>query len=257
MRLSKRFMMVALASIVGMGMGVYGTADASEKGGHHHWAYEGETGPSHWSHVSPEFAVCNEGKSQSPIDITAPQKENIADINFSYKPSALNLINNGHTVQANYDDGSTINVNGVDYKLLQFHFHTPSEHTVGGKSFGMELHLVHKNDKGELAVVGVLLEDGKDNQAYSAVLKDLPKKANEKKSGKAAFNADDLLPKTRTHYTYSGSLTTPPCTENVTWLVLKTPVQISKKQIKALEGIMKHNNRPVQPMHDRPLKEDM
>lgn len=257
MRLSKRFMMVALASIISMGLGMYGTAVASEKGGHPHWAYEGDNGPQHWGHVSPEFAVCNEGKSQSPIDISAPQKENIADIAFSYKPSALNILNNGHTVQVNYDGGSSINVNGVDYNLLQFHFHTPSEHTVGGKSFGMELHLVHKNDKGELAVVGVLLEDGKENPAYSAILKNLPKKADEKKSVKASVNADDLLPKTLTHYTYSGSLTTPPCTENVTWLVLKAPVQMSKKQIKALEKIMKHNNRPVQAVHNRQVKEDM
>lgn len=256
MKISKPFMAVAFAAA--LGLGTFGYSIAGDKGGHGpHWAYEGEHGPAHWGHMSKDFAACSEGKQQSPIDITAAQKEDLKDVEFSYKPSALNIINNGHTVQVNYDQGSSIKVNGVDYQLAQFHFHTPSEHTLGGKSFGMELHLVHKNDKGELAVVGVLLEEGKENAAFKTIWQNLPKKADEKKSVKANVNADELLPKTRSYFTYGGSLTTPPCSEGVTWIVLKTPVQMSKKQLQSIETIMHHNNRPVQPLHDRKLKEDI
>lgn len=248
--------LLAVAFTMGMSMFAY-NATASEKASHPHWAYEGEHGPAHWGHMSEEFAACSQGKTQSPIDIAGASEEDTADIAFSYKPSKLNILNNGHTVQVNYDKGSSIKVDGVDFQLVQFHFHTPSEHTVGGKSFGQELHLVHKNDKGELAVVGVLLEEGAENPAYKTIWKNLPKKADEKKTVKASVNADELLPKARSFYTYSGSLTTPPCSESVTWLVLKTPVQMSRAQIKAIESIMKHNNRPVQPLNDRHLKEDM
>src|SRR3972149_6448604 len=119
--------------------------------------------------MSGEYKACAEGKTQSPIDPSNAAAEELADIKFNYKPSKLNIVNNGHTVQVNYDEGSSIKVNGSEYRLLQFHFHDPSEHTVGGKSFGMELHLVHKNDKGDLAVVGVLIENGKENPAYNTV----------------------------------------------------------------------------------------
>lgn len=252
--LSKSFLAVALAA--GLSLTAY-AATAGEHASHPHWGYEGEHGPAHWGHISKEYADCSKGKSQSPIDISGAQDENLADIAFNYKSSKINIVNNGHTVQVNYDEGSSIKVNGSEYKLLQFHFHDPSEHTVGGKSFAVELHLVHKNDKGELAVVGVLIEKGTENPAYKTVWANMPKKAGEKKELKETVDAADLLPASKVYYTYSGSLTTPPCSEGVKWLVLKTPVQMSEAQIDAFMGVHKGNNRPVQPLNSRSIKADV
>ncbi len=245
---------MAIALSVGMGL-CFSYANASETA-HPHWAYEGENGPDHWGKVSEEFKACSEGKQQSPIDISGTENLDLPDVEFSYKPSQLNILNNGHTVQVVYDKGSSIKVDGEDYQLVQFHFHTPSEHTIGGKSFGNELHLVHKNDKGELAVVGVLIEKGKENAAFNEIWANLPQKADEKKEVKATINADSLLPATRSFYRYSGSLTTPPCSESVKWIVLKTPIQMSEAQIHRIQAIMKHNNRPVQPINERKVTAD-
>ncbi|MBI5587628.1 MAG: carbonic anhydrase family protein [Deltaproteobacteria bacterium] len=249
--LSKSFLAIAIAA--GLSCAAY-NATASEHASHPHWGYEGDAGPAHWGHMSEEYAACGKGKNQSPIDISGAQDEKLADIVFNYKPSRINILNNGHTVQVNYDEGSSIKVNGSEYKLLQFHFHDPSEHTVGGKSFGMELHLVHKNGKGELAVVGVLIEKGKENPAYKTVWANIPGKAGEKKDLKETVNASDLMPASKEYYTYPGSLTTPPCSEGVTWLVLKTPVQMSQAQIDAFMGVHKGNSRPVQPLNSRKVK---
>ncbi len=254
MRFGKSVLALAIALSAGMGL-CFSYANASEKP-HPHWTYEGEHGPEHWGNMSEEFKNCSEGKQQSPIDISGNENADLPDIEFSYKPSQLNILNNGHTVQVSYDNGSFIKVDGEDYQLVQFHFHTPSEHTIGGKTFGNELHLVHKSGKGELAVVGVLIEKGKENPAYKEIWANLPKKADEKKEVKATINADELLPVTRSFYRYSGSLTTPPCSENVKWIVLKTPVQMSEAQIKKIESIMKHNNRPVQPINERKVTAD-
>lgn len=246
--------LVAIAAAFVLSLTAYGSSYAS--GGSSHWGYEGEHGPSHWGSLSHDYAACSEGKKQSPIDITEPQSEDLKDIEFNYKPSQIKVINNGHTVQVNYDEGSYIEVNGSKYQLLQFHFHTPSEHTVGGKSFGMELHLVHKNDQGALAVVGVLLEPGSENAAFKDVWASMPERAGVSKIVNAKVDANKLLPEVRQYYTYSGSLTTPPCSEGVTWLVLKAPVQVSKKQLKKIHSIIHKNNRPVQPLNDRDIKAD-
>lgn len=204
--------------------------------------------------MKSEYKACAEGKTQSPIDLTNAVAAELGDIKFDYNASKLNVLNNGHTVQVNYDGGSSITVDGAQYNLLQFHFHTPSEHTVNGKYYGNEMHLVHKNDKGELAVVGVLIENGAENAAYKAIWSNLPKKADEKKSVAVDINASELLPMEKDYFTYSGSLTTPPCSENVRWIVLQSPIQMSEAQIKEIQGIMHKNNRPVQKMHDRTLK---
>lgn len=241
---------LAAAFVIGLSLAAF-NANAGSGG---HWGYEGEHGPEHWGHMSGEYKACAEGKTQSPIDLSNAAAEELADIKFDYKPSKLNIVNNGHTVQVNYDNGSSISVNGSQYNLVQFHFHTPSEHTVEGKSYGNEMHLVHKNDKGELAVVGVLVEKGQENAAYKAIWSNLPKKANEKKSAAVDISASELLPQDKDYFTYSGSLTTPPCTENVRWIVLKSPIQMSEGQISEIQKIMHKNNRPVQKMHDRALK---
>lgn len=248
-----RYSLFGVLFAVAVSLTAFGPAVASESS-HPHWAYEGEHGPAHWGDMSKEFEACSKGKNQSPVDIAGAEEADLKDIEFSYKPSKLNVLNNGHTVQVNYDKGSSIKVDGVEYQLVQFHFHDPSEHTIGGKSFPTELHLVHKNGKGELAVVGVVIEKGAQNPAYKEIWANLPKKADEKKEVNVAINADDLLPKTRTYYTYTGSLTTPPCTENVKWLVLKTPIQMSETQIDQFNGVIKGNNRPVQPINTRKIK---
>lgn len=230
-------------------LGAFTYSGASEP--HPHWSYEGEHGPGHWSEVSPDYEACSRGKSQSPIDITKPEKDGRETVAFDYRPSKLNVINNGHTVQVNYDKGSSITVNGVSYDLVQFHFHDPSEHTVNGKSYGMELHLVHKNSKGELAVVGVLIENGAENPAFKALWANLPAGPDEKKELGETINAADFLPAARNFYRYAGSLTTPPCSESVKWLVIEKPIQMSEAQISRFKEIIKGNNRPVQPLNGR------
>ncbi len=252
MRAGKRFLFAA-AFTLGLGLAAL-NVQAGDHSHAPHWGYEGEGGPEKWGHMSSDFKACSEGRTQSPIDLSNATPEALSEIKFNYKASKLNVVNNGHTVQVNYDGGSSIEVDGSEYKLVQFHFHTPSEHTVDGKSYGNEMHLVHKNDKGELAVVGVLIDKGTENAAYKAIWSNLPAKANDKKSADVDINASELLPGEKSYFTYAGSLTTPPCSESVKWIVLKSPIQMSEAQIAEIQKIMHKNNRPVQKLHDRKLR---
>jgi len=263
MRFGKKSLF-ALGLALSLGLGAFSGAIAGDNGGHgksghgSHWTYEGEgeSGPAHWGELSADYAVCSKGQSQSPIDISGAQDQDVADVEFSYEASAINILNNGHTVQVNYDAGSSITVDGADYQLLQFHFHTPSEHTVGGRSFDTELHLVHKNDAGELAVVGVLMARGAQNEAFADIFENLPEHAGAVEKLDADVNADGLLPTDRSSFRYTGSLTTPPCSENVKWIVLKTPIELSDEQVDGLHEILDDNNRPVQPVHTRKVISD-
>ncbi len=191
------------------------------------------------------------GKSQSPIDLSGAVEQDAPDIEYYYDTTNLNIVNNGHTVQVNYDPGSSINIDGTDYGLVQFHFHTPSEHTIDGRSYDGEMHLVHKSSEGELAVVSVLLEKGDVNESLNPIIDNMPTKEGDTADVMGGISVDDLLPKDRSAYRYTGSLTTPPCSEDVKWIVLKTPVQISEAQLEALQKILKDNNRPVQPLNSR------
>jgi carbonic anhydrase len=221
-----------------------------------HWTYEGEEGPAHWAELSPDFAACSAGRSQSPIDLTGSAPQDLANVVFHYQPSQVNIINNGHTIQVNYDPGSSIELDGVRYDLLQFHFHAPSEHSLDGKLAEAELHLVHKSADGKLAVVGVLIESGPDNPAFKTVWDNLPTQPGPVQNVKAEVNAASLLPAVQTTYRYTGSLTTPPCTEGVQWYVMTTPVQMSADQIATFTKIVEGNNRPLQPLNGRTLAED-
>ncbi|MFQ5464552.1 MAG: carbonic anhydrase [Thermodesulfobacteriota bacterium] len=253
----KRFLTLAAAAVIALS--AYGTASAGGEHGHGqgaHWGYEGEHGPAHWGDMSDKFKACKEGHKQSPIDIVDAGKADLEDIEFHYGASKIDIINNGHTVQVNYDKGSYIKVNGKRYDLLQFHFHTPSEHTVGGAHYKGEMHLVHKSSDGKLAVVGVLIVEGQENPAYSTVWAGLPKKAGKAHTIKGTVDAARLLPGDRDFYTYSGSLTTPPCSEGVTWLVLTEPVKMSEDQIEDINKILHSNNRPTQPLHGRTVVKD-
>lgn len=222
-----------------------------------HWTYEGEEGPEHWGDLDPSYAACSTGRAQSPIDIVDAQPVKLTDIQFDYQPSALNEFNNGHTIQVNYDAGSSITYNEDTYQLIQFHFHHESEHTLNGKHFPMELHLVHRDAAGNLAVVGVVLEEGSaDNDAFAAIFGNLPSEKGTPEPTELTVDAAKLLPTDHHYTTYSGSLTTPPCTQGVRWLVLDTPVQVSAQQIEAFAALFESNARPVQPLDNRDLLDD-
>jgi carbonic anhydrase len=223
-----------------------------------HWGYEGDIGPEVWGELCPKFTICSNGDNQSPIDITGANKKALTDITFDYKPTTLNILHNGHTVQVNYDEGSYIEIDGMGrYELKQFHFHAPSEHTLDGKHFTKELHFVHQNADGELAVVGVWVEEGSHNHALLPLSDYLPADAGDEfLLNHIKFSADDLLPSKRYYYHYDGSLTTPPCTEGVKWFVLTTPIQMSDSQIASFKAIIKNNNRPVQPQNNRKVLVD-
>lgn len=176
---------------------------------------------------------------------------------FYYQPSEVNILNNGHTAQVNYDAGSYIELDSVRYDVAQFHYHAPSEHEVNGKLFAAELHIVHKSADGKLAVVGLLLQEGSSNSALDPFINNLPAEKSDAKDAGVKINAMDFLPSIQTTYRYSGSLTTPPCTEGVSWLVMTTPVELSSDQLSKLESLFEANNRPVQPLNDRSLSEDI
>jgi carbonic anhydrase len=217
-----------------------------------HWGYDGKLGPKYWGKLKKEFVFCARGKKQSPIDINRAIETRIGDIKFSYHDVPLKIINNGHTIQVNYAPGSSAELSGKTYKLLQFHFHTPSENTVDGAPYDMEMHLVHKNRIGGLGVVAVFMKKGEHNSALGKLWSNLTEEENKEKVVKYLnINASDLLPEDKTYYHFNGSLTTPPCSEGVDWNVLKTPVEVSEKQIAKFKKLFRHNARPVQPLNNR------
>jgi carbonic anhydrase len=217
-----------------------------------HWGYDGEVSPEHWGALSPEFASCSEGKEQSPVDIPATAPVNPPELQFEYRPSDLDIVNNGHSIQVNYEPGSTLEAGGVVYELVQFHLHALSEHTLNGAYTDMELHLVHKDASGRLAVVGVMIVEGTHNPAYEPILAQMPPEQGDGLTiSGTTVNAGELLPAGQGYYHYNGSLTTPPCTEGVTWYVMATPVELSAAQIAAFQALYDHNYRPVQPLNER------
>lgn len=223
-----------------------------------HWDYSGEHGPAHWGSMQKDYATCGLGKHQSPINIDATHKEKLPAIEFKYQAAPLAILNNGHTVQVNFPEGNGIQVGEDRYKLLQFHVHTPSEEQVQGKPYDMVAHLVHKNDAGQLAVVAVLFKQGQENAALKPVWGKLPVKAGpEQKYADIKVDPAKLLPVAKGYYTFEGSLTTPPCSEGVRWLVLKQPVEMSAAQLAAVSKIVHSNARPVQSLNGRVVKESL
>ncbi len=222
------------------------------------WGYQPENGPDVWERLSPTYRLCGVGKHQSPIDIVNPTPAKLPAITFNYQSVSLNIHNTGNTIEVAYPKGSWIEVDGTKYHLLQFHFHAPSEHTVAGNPYDMEMHLVHESEDGTLAVIGGLIKSGSVNTAFSSFWHHLPSTDGESKQIESVvLNASDLLPSTTHTYRYDGSLTTPPCSEGVKWFVLTTPIEMSQTQIAAFKAIMDGNNRPVQPLNGRELLVDM
>jgi carbonic anhydrase len=196
--------------------------------------------------------MCKIGKNQSPVNITNEVKASLTPLKVNYDVKAYEFLNNGHTLKAKMKKGGELYIDGKEFKLLQFHFHTPSENTIEGKYFPMEAHFVHASKDGELAVVSVMFKNGKYNATMQKLIDNMPKHAGDYKNiCKANIKAKDLLPKNLDYYRFNGSLTTPPCTEGVRWFVLKTPVEMSESQIKEFEKIMGKNNRPTQPLNAR------
>lgn len=217
-----------------------------------HWGYEGKEGPERWGKLDPEFSTCADGRNQSPIDLTAMVEGELPDIDIRYQPGGEAVVNNGHTVQVNYAPGSTILVDGHRFELKQFHFHSPSENTIDGRSFPLEAHFVHADAEGNLAVIAVLFQEGKENTALKSAWRKMPSHAGEPVPLAQQMDAAALLPEDRDYYRFNGSLTTPPCSEGVWWLVMKSRVSASKAQIAKFSQAMGHpNNRPVQPLNAR------
>jgi Carbonic anhydrase len=219
-----------------------------------HWAYAGHGGPAEWGELDSAFATCKLGKFQSPIDIRDAKAADLPAIKFDYKASPLKVIDNGHTIQVNYAPGSSIDVGGTRYELVQFHFHKPSEEKIDGKAHAMVVHLVHKGADGKLAVVAVMLDKGAANSTISMIWRNLPKEKEKETSVKATIDAATLLPGDKGYYTFQGSLTTPPCSEEVRWFVLKTPVNISESEITAFGKLYPMNARPTQPRNGRAIE---
>jgi carbonic anhydrase len=220
-----------------------------------HWEYSGENGPEAWGQLRPEFSTCATGRRQSPIDIRDGIAVQLEPIAFEYRPSRFSVIDNGHTVQVDLPPGNTIGVLGRRFELKQFHFHRPSEERIQGKQYEMVAHLVHQDTEGRLAVVAVLLDRGAAQPLIQAVWNALPLEKHEAQAAPGTIDLNQLLPEDRRYYTYMGSLTTPPCTEGVLWMVLKTPVPVSAEQIDIFAHLYPMNARPLQPAAGRLIKE--
>jgi len=202
--------------------------------------------------LSPAFAACGSGKNQSPVNLSSMIEGELEPIGIDYQAGGTEVINNGHTVQVNYQPGSSINVDGHRFELKQFHFHSPSENTIDGKSFPMEAHLVHADKGGNLAVIAVMFTQGNKNAELEKVWEKMPRHAGDKAALGSVADAVALLPADRDYYRFNGSLTTPPCSEGVYWLVMKQSVTASKDQLEKFAHTMHHpNNRPVQPLNAR------
>lgn len=219
-----------------------------------HWSYEGDTGPANWGR-HPKWSQCGTGTRQSPIDLRDGMKVDLEPIVFDYRPSAFNVVDNGHTIQVNVGAGNTIALGGRAYELVQFHFHRPSEERINGKGFEMVVHLEHKDTEGKLAVVAVLLERGKAQNMIQTVWNNLPLEKNDVVTPSIVLNVADLLPARREYFTYMGSLTTPPCSEGVLWMVMKEPVQASPAQMALFSRLYPLNARPIQANSGRVVKE--
>lgn len=237
----KRLVLAALMACAGTAM----AGDGAK------WTYAGEGGPEQWAKLSPDNFACN-GKNQSPVDIKGTLQAGLKPLKMEYQAGGNDVLNNGHTLQVAFAPGSKLTLDGESFELKQFHFHAPSENLIQGQSYPLEVHLVHADKDGNLAVVAVMFKEGAENKALKGLWPQLPQDAGMKNPLSAPISAASLLPTKRGYYRFSGSLTTPPCSEGVRWLVMKAPVSVSKEQVAAFEKLIHHaNNRPVQALNGR------
>jgi carbonic anhydrase len=217
-----------------------------------HWEYKGKAGPENWGKLSPEFATCDIGRNQSPINIEETMRASLKPIRGIQKFPAKEIFNNGHTVQVNFKAGNMLVLDSAPYQMKQVHFHAPSENTIQGKSYPLEAHFVHADAKGNLVVIGVMFKEGKTNTGLTKLWPQLSDKESKPIALKARVTPAEMMPENRAYYRFSGSLTTPPCSEGVRWILMKTPMTATKEQIEAFEKAVHHNNnRPVQALNGR------
>ena len=227
------------------------------------WGYSGEEGPEHWADLSPDFAPCGDGVEQSPIDLTGAVAIEDAGIErrlgtevltFEQRARVMDLVDNGHTIQITNDVPMALDMGGVHYEMVQFHFHAPSEHTINGEHAPLEVHMVHKSAAGEIAVIGVLVEEGEHDPLWEPIISALPSgSGDERHIEDLDLDMNELRPLPMRYYRYQGSLTTPPCSEGVEWIVMAEKRQISPDQMAAMVSHLHDNNRPVQPLGNRKI----
>jgi carbonic anhydrase len=227
-------------------------------GGTPHWSYDGEESPEHWAELSPEFIACAEGHFQSPIDLeTYEAKKYHGDIlEFHYHASPIDVVNNGHTIMAKIEERNHMLVNDEQSnELLQVHFHAPAEHQIDGIVYPMEMHMVHVNEQKDYAVVGIFIKEGAENEVLKDLWECMPTEYFQHNHGKESCDLRAPIPENHAVIHYTGSLTTPPCSEGVEWYVMETPIELSKKQVMDFKSLYDHNARPVQNPEGRVIEE--
>ena len=253
---SRQYIRAKAAALVGHGGSAPAAGEAAHRG-EAHWSYEGDTGPQAWGRMKPEFNLCAIGKRQSPIHID--ERDTLQGpaepLLFNYQPSDGSVVNNGHTIQVDVQGDNTLTVRGSVYKLLQFHFHTPSEERVNSRGYAMVAHLVHRNAEGQLAVVALLMDPGTANGLINKVWTYMPLDSGDRvRMPQNLLDLNELLPKDQRYYQFMGSLTTPPCTEGVLWMVIKQPISVGRDQIRLFSQLFPNNARPVQALNGRPVR---
>lgn len=224
------------------------------------WGYTGDVGPQHWAELAPENKLCAVGTRQSPIDIREGLAVDLEPIAFDYRPGSFSVLDDGRTIQVNVAPGSGLTVMGRRYELVEFHFHRPSEERINGRQFDMVAHLMHRDAQGRQAVVAVLLERGRDDKPHpviQTVWGNLPLEKGEALPAQAPLDLSQLLPEERGYYTYMGSLTTPPCSEGVLWMVMRQPVALTGQQLDVFASLYPMNARPLQAGSGRVIKESL
>jgi carbonic anhydrase len=217
-----------------------------------HWNFEaGADGPEHWGDLDPAFRVCGIGSQQSPIDVGGGVEAQLPQLTFAWANAAGTIVNTGHTIQVNASPGSTLTAGGARYTLVQFHFHHPAEHQVDGKVFPLEAHFVHEKDGGGLGVIGVFMAAGKSNPVFKKVVETMPATEGPPVAAGAGIDPNGLLPQSRGYYRYEGSLTTPPCSEVVDWMLFTAPIEVAEAEISAFAKLFPMNARPLQKANRR------
>ncbi len=216
------------------------------------WSYHGERGPQVWADLDPAWEVARTGREQSPVNIAGTVSATLQAVPFSYATSPVRLVNTGQMLEVHCDPGSSIRLDGIRYQLEKLAFHAPSEHTVGGRQAPMEMQLVHRDDRGDVAIIAIFIEQGSAHETIDAMWQRLSPAAGPPVAIDEV-QLERLLPRSRRYYRYRGSLTHPPCTEGVTWLVMQEPIRISEQQLDRFRSIHDRTSRPVQPLHDRQI----
>ena len=250
--MKKLLVIVIVILISGFAYAGQGSGGHGDAGHAVHWGYTGHLGPEHWGKLSHDFSACSEGKNQSPINLAGFIESELKPIEVHYEAGGNEIINNGHTIQVNFIPGSKISFDGREFELKQYHFHAPSENHINGESYPMEVHLVHADPAGNLAVVAVMFVEGETNTSLASVWSFMPGIEGGKQDMPSGVSAEGILPANRHYYRFNGSLTTPPCSEGVLWIVMKESVTASKDQIEKFAKVMQHpNNRPIQEINAR------